>query len=469
MAGRTCVNAGRAGGRVRARVGRLARRGGVYVVVMACAVILFVVGASAIALASVSSRTVVASRDWNTAGMQAQSAIEMVCAMLNANSSWRTQFTSGTPVTYPMDGSSLQVTLVDLGDGNLSDSTTDSVRVYAQVTLNQARRVYSAMLSPTGTAGLDLLRCPIHAAGTITTSSSTGSDTLTIDGGPLSTNSNLSNAITVQGNAEVAGSVTSSGYIAGFVTNPAAVKTMPADSTVTAAFNGATTISAPVLLSQATISGCLLSATSNPYGTPNASGLYRVAVPVAGKLTISNCRIKGSLYVTMVAVSSLEIGSGVVWEPASPTMPALVVSAPLGGTITIDPGTSALSEAAQNVNFNPTGTPYNGVSNTTKTDTYSPVLNGVYHVMGSLTTTVVGQSARLVGCLVCEGAVTITATPHFSADPTIIANPPIGYANTSGTMSIVPGTYQWEQVNNTARISTAPSDPTLLPTPQKLN
>src|SRR5205085_1993061 len=70
----------------------------------------------------------------------------------------------------------------------------------------------------------------------------------------------------------------------------------------------------------------------------------------------------------------------VLMEPAVANYPVLLVK----GSIIFQYDTTLLRENAYGGNFNPPGTPYNGVSNNNQTDTYPSILNGLVYVSGDL-------------------------------------------------------------------------------------
>jgi hypothetical protein len=100
----------------------------------------------------------------------------------------------------------------------------------------------------------------------------------------------------------------------------------------------------------------------------------------------------------------------------------------------------SLSEDTCNTNFNPTGAPYTGVTDSDKSDTYPNEIRGLVHVKGSLT---LQDTARIVGVVICEGPVTGGGTNTIVYDASLYTSPPKGYTFVEG-MKVSPGT--WRQV-----------------------
>jgi hypothetical protein len=104
-----------------------------------------------------------------------------------------------------------------------------------------------------------------------------------------------------------------------------------------------------------------------------------------------------------------------------------------------------LSEAAEGTNFNPSGVPYLGGTDSDTSDSYPSEIDGLVHVKGTL---VMDQGSLVRGAIICESAagtnaVDIKSNVSVVYDPTLYASPPMGYTK-SVTMSLQPGS--WKQV-----------------------
>ena len=146
------------------------------------------------------------------------------------------------------------------------------------------------------------------------------SDTVTLTGngqavnGPISSNSVVSLSGTVYGAIE---SISTSGTAAGTqtITTNAPSKTMPS----TSIFNDLLQIGTAInynSLSGGKLQNCLLSATSNPFGTPDPDAVYSISIPSTKNLTITNCRIVGTLLIS-APKGNVQVQGPVEWEPGT--------------------------------------------------------------------------------------------------------------------------------------------------------
>lgn len=128
------------------------RRGSIYAVVMAMAVLVSLIGLSAVAVGRIGLRTASAGGDAAAAEVLAVSAIEHASVVLNSDPAWRTTYVNNTE-TAPLALGSGSYTwkLVDEADGLLSGGTMHPVRVFGYGRAGDARRAYSVRLTPSGT------------------------------------------------------------------------------------------------------------------------------------------------------------------------------------------------------------------------------------------------------------------------------------------------------------------------------
>jgi hypothetical protein len=287
------------------------------------------------------------------------------------------------------------------------------------------------MVAPGG-APLDLLRCCLQSGGNLTTSGSA-----VLGAGPLSCNAQTNTGATIYGSVETN---TQSGAVANvkgtLTTGAAKIKTMPS-SAVFNLYNASATAFTTSFATGGTIGTCLLTSTSNPYGPTNTNGVYSVNVSGASEtLTITNCRIIGTLLVTLGNHGTLNITGPVLWEPARPDYPILIVQCPTNNnaTINITGSTSWLSEASVGIDLNGNGT---------ITDDLPPQLRGLIHIIGSGNTVAISNNAYLRGNLVADGTVSTTGTDAFISDPNLDTHAPIGYG-TGSQLVAAPGTWLWD-------------------------
>ena len=331
-------------------------------------------------------------------------------------------------------------------DGNLADDANDTVRVIATGKVGSATRVFSQDLNPSG-QGFDVMQTAVHCSGSLTVNATT------IWGGAFSSNATLSvpaaNQITGNGQGVIVQGVALS--VAGTLVNGSSTtfspaKTMPNSSVFDLYKARATTIDYWSIYYNS-FDGKIVSATSNPWGTPNAEGIYYIRIPYRNyKLDIGNCRIKATLLIEIEEKDDLEIKSGVIWEPPAPNLPSLIAKAlsTVQANVTID-GAGALREAAWGKNFNPTGFAYRGSENSNATDTHQPLLRGLFHVIrlpgdGTITTFKGGMQRK--GCFLIDGAARIEGS-SFMNDTTLFSDAPQGYIAIP-IMRPAAGTAKWE-------------------------
>jgi hypothetical protein len=181
----------------------------------------------------------------------------------------------------------------------------------------------------------------------------------------------------------------------------------------------------------------VLSPTSNPYGTPNASGIY--VINCAGKqIAIGNSRIAGTLVLIGQSGSSIVQGP-VIWEPAVANYPALLSD----NSFKIGFDATPLNEGDLNLNFNPTGVPYpynGGVSNATTGDSYPAAINGMIYCGNDLT---LMNAPSLNGITIADHNIAVTATPvNLKYNSIYLNNPPPGFVAGTVTMKVTPGSWK---------------------------
>lgn len=105
--------------------------------------------------------------------------------------------------------------------------------------------------------------------------------------------------------------------------------------------------------------------------------------------------------------------------------------------------TSATTQCTESVyatNFNPAGTPYLGVTDRDKTDSYPNEIHGLVHIEGLLK---LQQTARVIGAVICNGAVTCEGTNTITYTSSLYACPPQWYTSVE---SMKPSPGSWQQL-----------------------
>jgi Tfp pilus assembly protein PilX len=122
-------------------------RGSAYFFIMGIAVLMTLIGLSIAITARIQVRAQNLARDWEDAGLIAQSGMEHALATIANTTTWRTVYTSGTWIASKTFGrGSFTWRLVDEIDGSLSNNNTQPARLYAKATVGSATRIFSVLL-----------------------------------------------------------------------------------------------------------------------------------------------------------------------------------------------------------------------------------------------------------------------------------------------------------------------------------
>ncbi len=441
------------------------RRGTAYVVVMGIALIVTVLGVGSLMAGRSYQRAASAAVDWEEAGTLAFSATEQGVAALTAAaaanpSGWRAAYTSGaTAASSPLGRGTIRWAIKDEVSGVLTDDYLRPFRVYGIATVNAVTRVYSVQCRPAGPA-MDVLRCSLHASGNVTltgtvlagTGPTAQAATPPAGVGVVSSNAAVALGPMLWGNVEAATVTGTCPTHTGTTTAGAPAKPMPAATWPTlvsyySALATPLTVATAGASNTRSMSGFLLSPAVNPYGTTvNASGIYSLNLTNAGAgavtLTLTNARILGTLIVTATTGATVNISGPVSWQTTAPNLPALVVSG-TNLTVNITGSTTWLSESGPGINFNPAGSPYDGLTNTTATDDYPPAIAGLVYVTGSGNIVKLSNQPCLLGTVLCDGTAQVTGPASLVQNTVTAANPPPGFA--LGTaVAEVPGSWRWD-------------------------
>ncbi len=415
------------------RRSRRLRRGTGYVLVMGAAMLVAVIALSSVALVRVQQRTQEAAVDSSRANLYARSAVETAVAYSVKHSNWRNLYSnlaSGMPWSFDLgscsftitepDGSSLNTTwdnpVLITGTGTVGDSTRPQA---------QRRLSVSAHQPP-----LPILGTALHSAADIAVNPGTA---VHANDGPLSTNAMLTNQSAIYGDVETR-NLANSGTISGKVTLITTDKLMPDSSTFNYYRTLSTAVTLPAWSIGSTMQWALLSPNSNPWDSGHTSpdGLYYIQP--GGDLTIRDARIVGTLLVDLNPGRKLVLDTALLWEPARPDFPSLIVR----GNCEIR-FSDSLSESGQ-VNFNPESTPYHDSYNTNMSDTFPSVAKGLFHIVGQYSTLLIDNDPQMLGTIISEGPVTLHGEPTLTADPNLLLVPPMHYR--MSYLQIDPGSWK---------------------------
>ncbi len=410
---------------------RVSRRhfytGSVYLYVLASSLLVTVLGLGALATVRVQMRSMRLAREGAEARAAALAAIELGRLQIKQNPNWRTAYPNGTWLdNQPLGAARFTLQGIDPVDGVLSDSAYEPVLLTGIGTRGLARHKVQVTLTA--------VVKPLAALSTCLA----GSDQIVINaskqiaafGAPLVSNTALRNSGLIDGSVE-AQNANPLGTVTGTVTVPATVRPMPDPAVFADYIRRATAVPFATTLQNFVLApGC------NTLGPTDPNGLYLIDAGVQN-LTIRNCRIYGTLIV-LAPNHLVTIDDATFIQNYRSDFPALLVN----GNLVLKSKTVAgsLSETTCNTNFNPTGAPYNGVTDADTLDLYPNEICGLVHVTGSLT---LQETARIVGVVICEGTLNGQGINTIVYDPSLSTNPPMGYTRVED-MQVSPGT--WEQV-----------------------
>ena len=395
------------------------RRGSTYILILGISVILMVIGLSAVTVSRVNTRTVVTDNHWAEAQVLAFSGVEHALATVQATSDWREKF-ANTEQTVHLAGGSFRWRVVDEADGDLTDNDAEPFLIVARGEVGQGAYAMGLQCTVQGEP-LEALGCALHCDGEVRLSALRK---VTAANGPVSTNRKLKTSAgsVLTGDVEAARSVTGSGTITGTVTTPVPKKPMPDKDVFNVYRDLATAIEPGTQISRQVLAPGL-----NPWGAPNARGIY--FIDARGKhLLIEDVRIYGTL---VVRCRRLSLSGTILMHPFRKDQPTLIVDGDVTAYMTSAGQT--LREGGANPNFNPIGAPYNGQVDTDRNDAYPSELQGLIHVLGKLD---LGGTTRVRGVVLAEKTTHFDGDNEIIHDPDIHENPPMGY--TFGTGQAIP-------------------------------
>jgi hypothetical protein len=404
------------------------------VMVLGGALLLTVIGMSALTLARVESRNIAGQNEAREASLLALSGIEYGLNNLDFyDNNWRT-FTHGEVIhTQNLGNGTMSWMMVD-PDGNLNDDDTDSFRLYGIGQVGTTTRVYSVLMDNDGT-GLTCLEAAVFSNRDL----SPWNGTEVTSNGVVSTNGSVDATrmgVVFNANVEAVGTIT--GNITGTTATGVAQRVLP-DATVFDYYRTNGTWIKYDALSSGAMANIVLSPSNNPFGSPNRQGIY--VIDCEGQnVSISRCRIVGTVLLHNAGSGSV-ILNAVNWAPSVPNYPALMVQG--GVQLRISGGTLDESGAT---NFNPTGTPYEGSADSDTVDTYPSIIQGLVYASGRVLTDVGGGDSHIEGAVVAN-FVSLNDDLHVTYNPIFLNIPPPGFAG-AGTMRPVAGSFRRDTMPN---------------------
>ena len=344
------------------------RRGSIYLLVIIVSAILTTIGLTTIAVVA---RELQSSRLVGSVGkarMLAVSGVDLAGHRLTNTPDWRTLYAS-TPI---VDAEAIGSGIVTVTWSALDAAPLSPVSVLAEATVGEATQLVSVTFQPRAVP-FDTLSRAVHVAG-----DAVFNRAIVYADAPIAANNNIiAISSEIDADVEATGNINGGSYL-GLTTSGTALLSVPAP--VLFADYAARAVHIPFAsLPAGRIDNVVLSPGNQPYtGVTHPAGLYVIDCQGAN-ITVRNCRIVGTLILLNVGASS-RISQAVLMEPARPGEPTLLVQ----GSITIRLRQFLLSELDLGTNFNPVGSPYEGVEDSTIDDRYPSEIRGLTYVSGTL-------------------------------------------------------------------------------------
>jgi len=408
-----------------------------YLMVLATAMVVFAIGASALLSARVQSRIGDLDGDFARARAGAESAIDLGMSMIARQADWRSARANGAWFNgLPFDGGSIGLFATDGLDGDLANDVYEPFQLTGACNRGSARYLLEVTLQQQDEA-LEALEAAIHCGGGATVNLLT---TLTVNGAPLSSNQGVSVLGAVSGSVEAAGAIVGLA-ISGSATSGVPQKRIPTAVEMAAALDPLATS----LTFDGGIENGVIARAMNSLGAANKHGVYKV-VANTKNFRIRNLRTLSTLIID-AGNGTVDIEQQVFMSPWRKNLPALII---LGNAqINLNGPGTLLSESTAGANLNPPGAPYLSITDSDQSDSYPNQVQGVIYVSGNLTLT--GQST-IRGCIIVGGSLTVGSllggAPTVHHDPTLTADPPLGFTAV-GPPRVVPGSWR--------RVLTAPN------------
>lgn len=416
---------------------RSPQAGAVYVAVLGVAMIVALIALAAIHLGRVETDVLAGAEQVNYAELLAQSAVELALTRINADANWRTTYASGvenpSATWMTLGNGGIRFALID-ADGNLADDPNDFVTLRGIGRYGEAVQVASVALQPGG-AALNCLDVVLHSGGQVTVAGALSC------GHVVSSNGNINvPSGNIDGDAWATGTI--SGSVSG-VKNPnmTPAREMPDPTTVWDYYRANGTRIDVDDIPGRRIDDKVISPGSNPYGSEvNAQGIYIIDCE-GHELIIANSRINATLVIINPG-ATIEIDGKINWSPPAANFPALMVQGDLemkwDGGSDLEEFDWLLLVKVPRTNFNPPGSPYQGVTDSTAFDSYPGVINGLVYVSGNL---LISSACQLNGVVVVGGTTSVNATTNLTYDATSSVNPPPGFAR-GNVMRVIPRTWK---------------------------
>ena len=350
------------------------RQGSVYVAVLMASLLVASLAMAALSSSHYFAKQVNSGSDYRLAQLSADAALDWSIAHLGTDPNWRTSHIHNADVSpRNLNGVSIRYRLFD-EDGNLADDPLDPCDLIVTAnTTDGSAFSWRATLEPAG-PGLNCLEYAIASQKEIIVQ---GLGTWSTDHAVASQETITANSLGYL-TADCYASNGCSGDIYGSINTLSDSLEIPNVSALNYYIDQGTSIDS-ALLPQSSgklqFDGQLLSENTNTLsGVVDPLGIY--VIDCGGlDLEIKNSRLHCTLVVANAGNGSKVMGS-VFWEAAQPNYPALLVENDFGLELSREP----LEESAAGVNFNPAGTPYRGVVDSSTNTVYPSQIHGLIYI-----------------------------------------------------------------------------------------
>jgi hypothetical protein len=364
-------------------------RGSIYVIVMTTTLVVLVLSMGGIAAQRTLAAARAAARDELQARRLAVSAVELAIQQAQNTLRWRSSEASPVFTDLAFGEGYISASVSDPVDANVSNNITDPIMISAVGRVGHARQKVSVRAS-VNPSYLSSLSGVMHAGGNISINTA-----WVRSASPIGANGNVTATGSTVRCDVYAGGTISGATFAGTNSSSQAARTMPSTDVI----NQYRAMATPITLGsigQTRLRRVVLSGNSNPYGTVNTSGIYSIDCG-GGAFEIQDSRIIGTLVITNC--TTVTVSSAVNMEPWDPGFPVILTT----GTLIFSTYSTDLIEATHR-NFNPSGDPYEGVSDADTLDRYPCTITGLVYSTGEIRFT---QRATIIGAVIAGGNINI--------------------------------------------------------------
>lgn len=378
------------------------RHGAAYVMVLACATIVTAITLGGLALSRVQRDAFAEQESVRRARLAAASGLEAATRVLSPTVAGRRAIGVSDGLPSQIDGVAVAYDVVDTIDANVTNDITQAIDVTVEARIGATRQMLAGTLKPRLTP-VGMAKYGLAATGAVRLVATT----VEASAGVYSATGFTASGASVASPVYHVGTATGDSYLS--TKSSVAPESMPDASDPTALLTRATRISYNSI-SGGNIDGVVISPQINPYGAAtNANGIYLIDCG-GERLRIRNSRIIGTLIV-LNAKSDSSWQNGVNISTYDARLPAVMWQ----GGLTVSTSAGDLLESAAGASLNPPGAPYQGQTNTNKTDQFPSKVTGTMVVIGTLT---VDGSLTVDGRVLVMGPVsTSNATIRIRPDP----------------------------------------------------